>query len=297
VRSSQELKTHLAYQPNRFKDVMLLKIDPELVDKINNVIFGKAAQGIRRDLSLMQKTDLEEELMDWLDDREVEDSDDIAENLVDFGFEVSDLEVIEEATGPDQLIPVLRWVENVLITEKLVTEIQEASNRISSLVKSVKSYTHMDQDQDKQAVDIHEGMRITANILKHKFKANRVNLVESFGADVPKIPGYPGELNQVWTNIIDNALDALEGREDNEIKITSCRLGSTVVVSIIDNGPGIPEDAKGSIFDPFYTTKELGKGTGMGLDVVHKILLHHRASVEVISEPGRTEFKMVFPLE
>ncbi|MEM6347478.1 MAG: ATP-binding protein [Bacteroidota bacterium] len=297
VRSAQELKNLLSYQPDKFKAVMRLKIDPHMVDKVNDVLFEKAGKGVQRNLSLMQKTELEEELMDWMDDRDIEDGDTIAENLVEFGFDVSDLDMVEEAVNTEQLRPVLKWMENVVSTEKLVSEIQDASVRISDLVKSVKSYTHMDQDQAKQQVDILDGVRITVNILKHKFKANQVTFKESFDPNLPKIPGYPGELNQVWTNIMDNALDAMEGRKDNVLEVSASCLTSAVVVSIIDNGPGIPEDKKGHIFDPFYTTKELGKGTGMGLDVVHKILLHHRASVEVISEPGRTEFKMIFPVE
>ncbi|MEL7530921.1 MAG: ATP-binding protein, partial [Bacteroidota bacterium] len=297
VRSAQELKTRLSYQPERFKAVMRLKIDPEMVDKVNDVLFEKASQGIQRGLSLMEKTEREEELMDWMDDREIEDGDTIAENLMEFGFSVDDLDMVEESTGSEQLQSILNWMENVISTEKLVGEIQDASVRISDLVKSVKSYTHMDQDQAKQQVDILEGVRITVNILKHKFKANQVTFKESFEPNLPKIPGYPGELNQVWTNIMDNALDAMEGGSANILEVNACCLSSAVVVSIIDNGPGIPEDVQGHIFDPFYTTKELGKGTGMGLDVVHKILLHHRASIEVISEPGRTEFKIVFPLE
>ena len=296
VRSSQELKVNLSYQPDKFKEIMRLKIEPNLVDKVNDMLFSKVAKGVNRELSLMEKTDLEEELMDWMDDRDIEDGDTIAENLVEFGFEVADLDAVEEVTGKDQLLSVLSWMENVVTTEKLVLEIQDASERISDLVKSVKSYTHMDQNQDKQQVNILEGVRITVNILKHKFKANGVTFKESFAPDVPPIPGYPGELNQVWTNIIDNGLDAMEGRSDSVLEVTACRLGTAVVVGIIDNGPGMPEDVKGHIFDPFYTTKDLGKGTGMGLDVVHKILLHHRASIEVISEPGRTEFKIVFPL-
>lgn len=296
VRSAQELKIQLSYQPEKFKDIMRLKIDSNLVDKVNDVLFDKVGKGVNRKLSLMQKTELEEELMDWMDDRDIEDGDTIAENLVEFGFEVADLDSVEEVTGRDQLLPVLSWMENVVTTEKLVSEIQDASERISDLVKSVKSYTHMDKDNDKQQVEILEGVRITVNILKHKFKGNGVTFKESFAPDVPPIPGYPGELNQVWTNIIDNSLDAMEGRPDSVLEVTACLLGTAVVVGIIDNGPGIPEDVKGHIFDPFYTTKDLGKGTGMGLDVVHKILLHHRASIEVISEPGRTEFKIVFPL-
>ena len=124
-----------------------------------------------------------------------------------------------------------------------------------------------------------------------------MQLIESFGPEVPKIPGFPSALNQVWTNLMDNALDALEGQENGQITVTSCRLGSAVVVQVIDNGPGIPEEDLSQIFDPFFTTKELGKGTGLGLDVVYRILVRHRANVEVFSEPGKTEFKLTFPLD
>jgi signal transduction histidine kinase len=297
VRSAQELKAHLGYQPEKFKKVIKMRLDDAVVDQVNETLFARLAKVEQPHLSLMEKTEREDDLMDWLEDQEIKDADEIASTLVEFGFAEDDLEEVLDRVGEDAFGPVIAWMNNVLATEKLVQEIKDASTRIADLVGSIKSYTHMDRDQDKQLVDLHDGIRITANILKHKFRQNGVQLIESFGPEVPKVPGYPSSLNQVWTNLIDNALDALAGQKDGKIEVSSCRLGSTVVVQVIDNGPGIPEEDQSLIFDPFFTTKELGKGTGMGLDVVHKIVQRHRARIAVDSAPGRTEFKITFPLD
>lgn len=298
VRSAQELKSHLGYVPERFKAVIKLQMEDEKVDKINQILFERAAKGKDHSLSLMERTEREDELLDWLEDHEVEEeAEEIATNMMEFGFGEEDLEMILDAVGEAGLASVLRWVNNVLYTENLVNDIENASKRIADLVGSIKSYTHMDRDQDKQLVDIHEGIRITANILKHKFKKSGAQLVESFSPDVLKLPGFPGELNQVWTNLMDNSLDALEGQKDGKIEVKTCRLGSSLIVDFVDNGPGIPAEVQSRIFEPFFTTKEMGKGTGMGLDVVHKIILHHRGRIELTSVPGETVFRMSFPID
>ncbi|MEM9987735.1 MAG: HAMP domain-containing sensor histidine kinase, partial [Bacteroidota bacterium] len=199
--------------------------------------------------------------------------------------------------GDQEVGPVLGWIDQVMTTERLVGEIQDASQRIAELVGSIKSYTHMDQDQaqDRQWVDIKEGIYSTLTILKHKFKSNQIQLIKEIPPDLPKVFVYPGELNQVWTNLFDNALDAMPDGGTLTINIT--KDGPCLLIRIIDSGTGIPPEVLPRIFDPFYTTKAIGKGTGMGLDVVQKIILHHRASIEVDSEPGRTEFRIWLSLE
>ena len=217
--------------------------------------------------------------------------------LVDYGFDEEDLEYVLEKVPSKDIAPVLRWVGNVLTTEKLVGEIHEASTRIHDLVSSIKSYSHMDQDADRQQVDIREGLQNTKRILDHKFRRSQVDFIEEYQEPFPKIYANPGELNQVWTNLMDNALDALEATDNARVTIQAGIDGPCLKVSLIDNGPGIPKEIQSQIFDPFFTTKEMGKGTGVGLDVVRQIVESHKASINLNSEPGRTEFILWFPLE
>ncbi|MEO1449831.1 MAG: ATP-binding protein [Bacteroidota bacterium] len=297
VRSAEELQSHLAYLPGGFKKVISIRMEEEQVDAVNNLLFsrleklrGQSGKGI----SLLERTQLEDDITDWFDDAEIEPGPEWVDTLVEFGFGEDDLEFILEQTSDTYFPPVINWVVNVLTTERLVSEIQEASKRIADLVGSIKSYSHMDRDADRQMVDIHEGIRNTATILKHKMKKNKVHWVEDFSSEVPRIAGFPGELNQVWTNLMDNALDAME-ETGGTLTVRTHMDGVCVAVKVSDTGSGIPEEVQNRIFDPFFTTKPMGKGTGVGLDVVHKILTQHKADIEVASQPGNTVFTMLFP--
>lgn len=297
VRSSTLLKSHLQMQPETFKKVMNIRITPEEVDVVNKRMFEVMSKTERPVLSLMERTNCEDDVTDWLDDREVENAMEVAEHFVDFGFTKDDLEFFSQHIGSEHLSPVLNWINNNLVTEKMVTEIQEASQRISDLVGSVKNFTHMDRAQDKQYCDIRIGIRNTLTMLNHKLKKGNVNVVENFDETLPEVKAFIGELNQVWTNLIDNALDAMEVTENRILEIKTERDKEFVKVSIIDNGPGIPDDIKNNIFDPFFSTKEIGKGTGLGLDVVMRIVKQHRGSIRANSVPGKTEFVVCFPID
>lgn len=299
VRSSHALRDHLKGQPDKFKKVLDIEMTPEKVDLINELLFSKIQEHKPNNLSLMDRADLEDDLTDWLEDNDFEDAHELVENLVEFDFSLEDLEMVKKGTGVKDLIPVTHWIESNLSTERMVEEIQEASTRIATLITSIKSYSHMDKSNDRQDVDIHEGIRSTLTMLKHKIKRDQIILIENFEEGLPKIKAFPGELNQVWTNIIDNAVDALAayGEEPNpSLSITTTSNDSFVKIYFKDNGPGIPKESLSSIFDPFYTTKELGKGTGLGLDVVMKIVRQHRGEVKVISEVGMTEFEVCLPV-
>ena len=160
----------------------------------------------------------------------------------------------------------------VLTTEKLVGEIEEAAKRINTLVTSVKGYTHMDQAPEKQRTDIHVGIRNTLTMLQHKLKKNNIKLIENFQADLPLANIFVSEMNQVWTNIIDNAIDAMEGRSNNTLEIKTENIGAFINVTIIDNGQGIPKEIQDKVFDPFFTTKSIGKGTGLAWRWCDKLL-------------------------
>ena len=304
VRSAESLQKHLQNTPEQFKDVISIKVTPEQVDKINDFLFEKINSYQCRDKnisqqnkkSILQKSNLEDDLLDYMEDREVRNAFDIAPTLVEYNFEVKDLEKVEEIVTEAHLSPVLNWICNNLITESTIQEIKDASERISHLVQSIKSYTHMDKGTDSTKVSIVEGIENTLTLLNHKIKVKKIEVELDFEENLPKIEAQAGELNQVWTNIIDNALDAMTEGE-GKLKIESKDDHDFVLTKITDNGGGIPKEIIDNIFDPFFTTKEVGKGTGLGLDITHRIIRQHKGSIKVHSENGQTTFEICLPIE
>jgi signal transduction histidine kinase len=296
VRSAQELKKHLSNIPDNFKRVIKIRASDDAVDKVNDLVFSKIAAYGKTPLSLLQKTALEDGLTEWLEENEIDNGYEMAEIFAEFGMKTDDLDEVKLWLRPEDKLPVIGWLSQVLTTEKLVGEIEEASKRINSLVTSVKGYTHMDQAPEKHPTDIHIGIRNTLTMLNHKLKKNNIKLVENFQLDLPLASIFVSEMNQVWTNVIDNAIDAMEGRMNNTLEIKTEKSGQFVNVSIIDSGPGIPKEIQDKIFDPFFTTKSIGKGTGLGLEVVRQIISQHNGKVYVNSEVGKTEFVICFPI-
>ncbi len=296
IRSANELKRHLSTVPESFKRVIKIRATDEIVDKVNDLVFSKLKGHGEKVISMMEKSSLEDELNDWLAENDIHDVYEIVETFVEFGMSVKDLENVKSWLRPEDLLPVLGWLNQVMNTEKLVDDIEESAKRINTLVTSVKGYTHMDQAPEKQCVDIHLGIRNTLTMLNHKIKKNNIKLIENFQSDLPKANIFVSEMNQVWTNIIDNAIDAMEGRSGSMLEIRTQKDREFILVYIIDNGPGISADIKDKIFDPFFTTKAIGKGTGLGLEVVQQIISQHNGKVEVNSVPGRTEFSVCFPI-
>ena len=227
----------------------------------------------------------------------VENSYEIAESFVDFNFGIDNLETFCSHIPPNYCSPVFNWISNLLATERMVEDIQESSRRIADLVCSVKNFTHMDRGSDKQYADIRTGIHNTLTMLGYKIKKGNITLVEDYDETLPPVNALIGELNQVWTNLIDNALDAMETNGKGTLTIKTGKEREFVKVFIIDEGPGIPADIKPKIFDPFFTTKEMGKGTGMGLEVVQRIVRQHNGSIKVNSAPGHTEFIVCFPVD
>ncbi len=298
VRSATSLKKHLHLQPESFKKVMSIKMTPAQVDEINNRLFRVLQRDSRTSpLSLIERTAMEDELNDWLQDHHIDTNNDYAENFIDFGFDLDDLNCFGSIIPAQDLSPVLEWVNNNLVTEKMVTDIQEASQHIADLVSSVKNFTYMDRGGDREFIDVHSGLNNSLNMLRHRFKKSNVQLEEHYDHSLPPVHAYAGELNQVWINLIDNALDAMEANSKGVLEITTRRDGECVQVCITDDGPGVPEDIQSRIFDPFYTTKDIGKGTGLGLDVVKRIVDRHKGSINLKSVPGKTTFTVCFPFK
>lgn len=297
VRGAVTLKKHLQLLPESFKDIISIRMSPEDVDIVNDRMFAVLKRADRPILSLMQRSEKEDELTDWLEDHGVgKNSIEISENFVEFGFTIEDLESFKEHIPTAYLSPIFYWINNNLVTEKMVSDIEEASTRIAQLVGSIKTFTHMDQGLEKQLTDIHSGIQNTLTILQYKIRKNNIEVIQNFDTSLPSITARVGELNQVWTNLLDNALDAMEINQKGTLEIKTEPDGDCVKVTIIDNGPGIPADIKSKIFDPFFTTKDVGKGTGLGLDIVHHIVRQHRGIIKVESEPGRTAFIVQFPI-
>jgi signal transduction histidine kinase len=294
VRASSELRKHLQLQPEAFKKVINIKMTAEQIDSVNAVLFNRL-QTKPAPLSLMERTSCEDEILDWLDENDIAHDEDTAENLVEFGFEDDDFDKIMEMVPKEDLGPVLKWISNNLTTERLVEDIQEASDRISSLIGSVKSYTHMDQASERHMADVHQGIRNTLTMLNHKIKKSKITVEFNFDESIGDIPIVVSAMNQVWTNVIDNAIDAMENTPNPVLSISTVKDGKFAKIQIIDNGPGIPEEVLSRIWDPFFTTKEMGKGTGMGLEVVQQIVSQHNGKVTVQSKPGRTVFEFCFP--
>lgn len=292
VRSSEALSKHLKLLPDGFKRVMKSKLDPEVVDRVNDWLF-ELIEKDRPRLSLSERNAREDEVIDFLEENDFEDPYELSEDIVDFGLTVEQLERLKEESGED-FETVLIWVVNNLNTERMVQEINTSAKRISELITSIKKYSHMDRDADRQAVDISEGLKSTLTMLRHKAKQASVEIEENYHETIPMISALPGELNQVWTNLIDNAIDAME-ESGGLLTVTTLWEEPYVVVTITDTGTGIPEEIQAQIFDPFFTTKQVGKGTGLGLDIVNKIIARHKGRIELQSKPGNTEFRISLP--
>lgn len=247
-------------------------------------------------LSTLDLADREDELLDWLEDQGVENAWRIAPQLGEAGITVQHLDASTANVPEEALSDVLDWIQQSTSATRLIGELHAASDRISELVGSIKTYSHMDRSGDKQPVDIEAGLNSTVTMLGHKLKSKSIAVDWAIADDLPAVIGFPGELNQVWTNLIDNAIDAME--DGGTLRLAAGPLGPMVEICVEDNGSGIPEDVLPRIFEPFYSTKDVGDGTGMGLDIVHRIIeRQHQGGIKVESEPGKTRIRVHLPAQ
>ncbi|MFL6447958.1 MAG: sensor histidine kinase [Bryobacteraceae bacterium] len=247
-----------------------------------------------RDVSVLdslERSDLEEELAVWLEDRNVSEAWQLAADLAHAGCDVQTLESLASRFDGSSLENAIKRASAAFTISRLLSEIESSTSRISELVRSIKEYSYMDR-MPQQDVDVHDGIESTLVMLHHKIKGD-VKLTRDYDRTIPRIPAYGSELNQVWTNLIDNAIDALDGK--GEIQIRTAHEFEHAMVEIRDNGPGIPEEIRGRIFEPFFTTKPVGKGTGLGLDTVYRTVQKHRGEIRVDSRSGDTRFQVRLP--
>ncbi|BCM93875.1 sensor kinase CckA [Abditibacteriota bacterium] len=249
-------------------------------------------------LSAMQRSDREDELADWLDDHDVKDGYKLAPTFVASGVNLKSFELLAEQVNCQALEAVVEWLEASLRADGLALEIERASDSISNLVGAVKSYSHMDE-APQQSVDIHEGLDSTLTMLKYKLRS--IEITTDYDRTLPQLVAHGSELNQVWTNILDNAADALksgdEAKKGAQISIRTYRDANSAIIQIRDNGPGIPEEIQRRIFEPFFTTKGVGAGTGLGLDIAYRIIVgRHGGDIKVESNGEGTQFCIRLPL-
>jgi signal transduction histidine kinase len=244
-------------------------------------------------LSPLEQSDREDELVDWLESLGIDAAWEMASGFVGATISRDELANLIDVFPSGSLPEVLAWLQRALEATNLLNEISQSTSRISELVGAIKSYTYRDQGA-VQDVDIHQGLENTLVVLKYKLKKGRIQVIREYDPALPHIQARGSELNQVWTNLIDNAIDALDG--DGVIRLITRYENQYVMVEVTDNGPGIPPEIKPRIFEPFFTTKEVGAGTGLGLDISYRIIHDHHGFIEVLSEPGETRFIVRLPI-
>ncbi len=266
-------------------------LDPEHWQYLLNAAQA-ASERKAPELDHLARSDRAEIVAHWLDAHGVAGAWDIAPTFVNAGLDSAWLAELTHKLPPVSQADALCWLEARLNLKSLVSQVDQSTARIAELVKAVKSYSYMDQSP-MQEVDIHEGIESTLTMLGHKLK--NVTLVRAFDRSVPRIMAYGSELNQVWTNLIDNAIAAVNGT--GKICIGTCLEDNQLVVEIVDDGPGIPPNVQSRMFEPFFTTKSVGTGTGLGLIISNRIVGdRHGGEIEFESRPGETRFKVRLPV-
>ncbi|MEU7924080.1 ATP-binding protein [Micromonospora sp. NPDC049801] len=244
-------------------------------------------------LTPVATADAEDILTDWLEDHGVGGAWDLAPILVAGGLDAAWLAQVKAAVGPADLEAAVRWLSYTVDTELLMREIGDAVTRISGLVGAAKQYSQLDRAPHR-VVDVHDLLDATLVMFKGKIPAE-VKLVREYDRSLPPIPAYAAELNQVWTNLVDNALGAMG--EKGVLTVRTGRVGDLLAVEITDTGPGIPPEVRPRIFEPFFTTKPVGAGTGLGLDISYRIVVNkHHGDIRVETEPGHTTFRVLLPI-
>jgi len=245
-------------------------------------------------LSVIDAADREDSVSEWLEDHGVARAYEIAPTFVQAGVDADWLDLVANAAPPESLAGAIHWLYYTIDTELLMKEITDSTTRISTLVDAAKQYSQMDRSPH-QTVDLHELLDSTLVMLARKIPPG-VRVVKEYDESMPAVPAYAAELNQVWTNIIDNALQAMDGT--GTLTLSTHADAEFVIVRISDTGPGIPADVIDRIFEPFFTTKPVGQGTGLGLDIAFRIVVNkHRGYLKAVSEPGNTTFVVRLPLE
>jgi signal transduction histidine kinase len=294
-RISSELKKRLSQNFVLTDKLLNHCVNPQHIQSIHALVEAKEAEGRKKTrLTARQRIQNEDEINNWFEKNGFTGKELPSETFAEAGFTIEDFEKIRENVGEKALLNVLQWLENFLSSERVVQDLEEASGRISGLVTAIKSHVHMDRTNEMQATDLHKDIENTLTLLGYKLREKNISVTKDFIENFPEINAYAGELNQVWTNLIDNAIYAMD--QNGKLTVKTCFDKKNAEVRIIDNGSGISSEIKSRIFDPFFTTKKVGDGTGIGLDIVTRIVKKHNGEIKVNSVPGKTEFIICIPI-
>jgi len=294
VRATATLRERVAGMRHKLAMIAAGGIDPAALPTLVSLQEAAVERVAKAPtLSALETGDREDELTDWLDQHGIAGGWDLAPTLVAAGLDAAWMDEVVGTVGADRLEPASRWLAYTVETEMLMSEIEDATTRISTLVTAAKQYSQMDR-APYQVVDVHELLDSTLIMLGRKI-GDRVRVVKDYDRSLPRLPAYAAELNQVWTNLIDNALAAMEGQ--GTLTVRTAREDDCLLVEIADTGSGVPAEIRGRIFEPFFTTKPVGEGTGLGLDISWRIVVNkHHGDLRVESVPGDTRFKVRLPL-
>jgi signal transduction histidine kinase len=260
-----------------------------VLDELRLQLVGEAAP-----VDPLELADREEEIADWLEERDIPGAWTLAAPLAAAGVTLAWCERLASELGDQAVAPALEWVASTLTLRTLISEVKLATGRVSELVTAVKSYTQMDR-ASRQTVDVTEGIESSLVMLAHKLR-DGVSVVREYGADVPMVDAFPGELNQLWTNLIDNAVDAMP--DGGTLRLVTRVDGPWLVVEVADTGHGMSTEVQARAFDAFYTTKDVGRGTGLGLDISQRIVRErHHGQIEAESSPAGTTMRVRIPLD
>jgi signal transduction histidine kinase len=292
-RAAAGLSEELAGLADLVSDLVRHTVTDAQVSAINR-LHDLASERKGADLSPLIRSQGEEELGTWLEDHRVARAWDLAGTFADAGLVVEDLDRFAEEVPTSLQANALAWVACRLSVQRIVGEIASSSDRIAQLVGSVKTYSHMDRSPEHKPTDVREGIDNTLTLLGHKIKKKSIDLTRDYEDGLPLVSANAGELNQVWTNLVDNAIDAVQ--EGGKIRIEARSDEAHVTVNIIDDGHGIPEELRSRVFEPFFTTKRVGDGTGLGLDIAMRIVKTHRGSLAIASTWGQTTAQVQLPV-
>jgi signal transduction histidine kinase len=293
VRGAKQLLSHLREVETTSRALGAAGLSDEQLDAIQGVRGSCLEQGINGVPSPLEQAEREDQIAEWLERHRLDPAH--AGPLGETAVTPEGLDALAGVTGGDTLEAALRWIAAGCAIHALALDVEEAATRIHELVAAVKRFTYMDNLAGPEPVDVEVGLRDTVRVLASKAKSRGVTIDLHIDPDLPRVHATGSELNQVWLNLIDNALDAVP--EGGRVEVRAHPELEHVVVGVVDDGPGIPRDLVARVFDPFFTTKAPGQGTGLGLDIALRLVRRYRGDIVVESRPGRTEFRVTLPTE
>ncbi len=260
-----------------------------LIERVRSVCLEQPATSV---LTPLERSDREESIADWLAEHDADES--LAEELSETDVTLELLNELAGAISAEKLSATLRWIATGCAVRRLARDIERAASRVHALVSAIKGITYMDRATTPEPVDLAKGLTDTLAVLAKKARDKSASLTVDVPKDLPRASGFGGELNQVWLNLVDNALDAINS--GGRVTVTAREDAGMLVVHVTDDGPGIPAELRNRIFDPFFTTKPVGEGTGLGLDIVRRLVDGNGGRIDLDSSPGRTEFRVRLPM-